>query len=84
MTIIESDTSLKLRGGYYTSSEVARWMCDWAIRDPSNTVLEPSCGGGEFLDAAARRFSQLGAGAEEIAKRLTGIEIVATEADAAS
>ena len=50
----------KLRGGYYTSSEVAAWLCAWAIRHASDVVLEPSCGDGSFLVAAADRFTQLG------------------------
>ena len=31
----------KLRGGYYTSNELARWMCDWAIRSSDDLILEP-------------------------------------------
>lgn len=73
----------KLRGGYYTSSEVARWLCSWAIRSPTDRILEPSCGDGAFLDAAARRYIELGARSSTIAKRLTGIEIVAAEAASA-
>ncbi len=39
----------KLRGGYYTSSAIADWLCAWAIRSPKDRVLEPSCGDGAFL-----------------------------------
>lgn len=73
----------KLRGGYYTSTEIAGWLCEWAIRKPTDVVLEPSCGDGSFLSAAARRFIELGANGSEIADRLTGVEILATEADRA-
>ena len=73
----------KLRGGYYTSSEVATWLCAWAIRSPKDRVLEPSCGDGAFLEAAAKRFAELGARSPAIARQLTGVEIVATEADRA-
>ena len=73
----------KLRGGYYTSSEVATWLCAWAIRSPKDRVLEPSCGDGAFLDAAAKRFAELGARSPAIARQLTGVEIVAIEADRA-
>ena len=51
----------KLRGGYYTSANVAEWLCAWAIRDANETVLEPSCGDGAFLEAAANRFAAIGA-----------------------
>jgi len=71
----------KLRGGYYTSSEVADWLCIWAIRSTKNRVLEPSCGDGAFLDAAARRFLALGVQGPTIANHLVGIEIIADEAD---
>ncbi|WP_276964938.1 Eco57I restriction-modification methylase domain-containing protein [Metallibacterium scheffleri] len=73
----------KLRGGYYTSSEVATWLCAWAIRSPKDRVLEPSCGDGAFLEAAAKRFAELSTRRPAIARQLTGVEIVATEADRA-
>lgn len=73
----------KLRGGYYTSSEVAEWLCAWAIRSPKEHVLEPSCGDGAFLVAAAKRLSELGARGATIASHLTGVEFIAEEADRA-
>jgi adenine-specific DNA methylase len=91
-TVLKSNTnsgrfsdldSDKLRGGYYTSTEVASWLCSWAIRSSTDNVLEPSCGDGSFLTAAAKRFLELGARDSTIAKHLTGIEIVSDEADRA-
>lgn len=73
----------KLRGGYYTSTEVAEWLCAWAIRTPKEHVLEPSCGDGAFLAAAAKRYAELGACSPTIASHLTGLEIIAGEADRA-
>jgi adenine-specific DNA-methyltransferase len=73
----------KLRGGYYTSSDVATWLCTWAIRSPKDRVLEPSCGEGAFLDAASKRYAELGARAQTIAGNLTGIEIIEAEAERA-
>jgi adenine-specific DNA-methyltransferase len=70
----------KLRGGYYTQSALAEWMTAWAIREKCDVVLEPSCGDGAFLLAAATRLSELGATAAEVAKSLTGVEIVPAEA----
>lgn len=80
-TDLDSD---KLRGGYYTSSAVAEWLCAWAIRSPKEHVLEPSCGDGSFLVAAAKRFSKLGIRSQTIANHLTGIEIIEQEAINAS
>ena len=73
----------KLRGGYYTSAEVAAWLCAWAIRSPQDHVLEPSCGAGAFLEAAAARFIELGVRGPTIANHLVGIEIIGDEAEQA-
>ena len=51
----------KLRGGYYTSDSLARWLCAWAIQDAGDMILEPSCGDGNFLLAATDRLASLGA-----------------------
>ena len=73
----------KLRGGYYTSAEIADWLCAWAIRDVSDKILEPSCGDGVFLESAAGQLRTLGATGAAISKQLTGIEIICAEADKA-
>ena len=73
----------KLRGGYYTSGELAQWLCAWAIRDNDDLVLEPSCGDGAFLDAAIKRLGELGTKGTARADRLFGVEILADEADKA-
>lgn len=72
----------KLRGGYYTSTALAKWLCDWAIQCATDVVLEPSCGGGAFLETAVHRYLALGASAADIASQLTGVEIIAGEARA--
>lgn len=73
----------KLRGGYYTSSQIAEWLCGWAIQSADDAVLEPSCGDGAFLEAAVRRLLSLGASPAKVARRLTGIEIISAEAQSA-
>ncbi|MUM78796.1 N-6 DNA methylase [Pseudodesulfovibrio sp. F-1] len=73
----------KLRGGYYTSLELARWLCAWAIRDPKESVLEPSCGDGSFLEAASARLEELGTHGPSRANQLCGVEIIPDEADKA-
>jgi adenine-specific DNA methylase len=73
----------KLRGGYYTSPALARWLCAWAIRDANDLVLEPSCGDGAFLDAAAERVGELGKAGPARADHLFGVEILADAADKA-
>lgn len=73
----------KLRGGYYTSPEVAEWLCRWAVQTADDHVLEPSCGDGAFLEAAARRLQAIGAAPEAAASQMTGVEVVPEEARAA-
>jgi adenine-specific DNA methylase len=74
----------KLRGGYYTSPQVAEWLCAWAIRSEKDRVLEPSSGSGAFLKAAAHRLLELGASQTAIGKNLTGVEIIPAEAKLAT
>ena len=73
----------KLRGGYYTPAALAAWMCRWAVRDASDSVLEPSCGDGVFVAAAAARLRALGAAPAAIGGQLRGVELVPAEADKA-
>lgn len=74
----------KLRGGYYTTSNVAEWLCGWAIQSAQDSVLEPSCGNGSFLEAAMYRLLSLGASSTDIGKNLRGVEIIQAEADSAT
>ena len=73
----------KLRGGYYTPAALAQWLCTWAIRNGGDHVLEPSCGDGAFLEAAAQRMEALGVKGSDRADHLYGVEILAGEADKA-
>lgn len=59
----QPDTSAlrKARGAFFTRPEVTRYICEWAIRAPTDRVYEPSCGEADFLVAAGRRLGDLGA-----------------------
>lgn len=70
----------KLRGGYYTPDKISEFITEWAIRTPSDSVLEPSCGDGSFLGAITKRYSELGATKETIKKNVIGIELDDVEA----
>lgn len=59
-------------GAFYTPSEITEVLCDWAIQNSSDVVLEPSFGGCTFLDASVRRLHELG---EANAKNLFGCDI---------
>ena len=73
-------SSDKLRGGYYTPPIIARFLSLWAIRSASDTVLEPSCGDGKILSAAAERLMELGGGNVPLRDRLLGVELLGDEA----
>lgn len=51
MNFIQSESATKLRGGYYTDSDIARFLTRWILEISPTTILEPSCGDGVFLDA---------------------------------
>ena len=70
----------KLRGGYYTSAELAAWLSAWAIQSASDRILEPSCGDGVFLSAASERLQDLGLIAGGCTDQLVGVEILEIEA----
>lgn len=70
----------KLRGGYYTPKPIADFICRWAIRSPAETVLEPSCGDGNFIESAIQRFMELGLSHEELLGHLQGVELMEEEA----
>lgn len=53
-------TQQKLLGAFYTSDPVARFLVRWAVRTSHDRVLDPSCGDGVFLAAAADRLQALG------------------------
>ncbi len=73
----------KLRGGYYTSSDVAEWLCAWAIQSKNDYLLEPSCGDGIFLEAATKRYIALGSSKKLIPQLMTAVEIIPSEAKSA-
>ncbi len=81
MTTSTADASnQKLRGGYYTPEIIARFLAEWAICLPSNEVLEPSCGDGSLLEAAARRLLQLGASTTQVNRQVRATELYESEA----
>lgn len=50
----------KALGAYYTPINLSKILCEWAVRQPSDYVLEPSFGGCGFLEASVERLSKLG------------------------
>ena len=64
------------RGAFFTPAPVAGFLVDWAVRDASDAVLEPSCGEAVFLHAVARHVGKDG--------RLVGVELHAASAQRAA
>jgi adenine-specific DNA-methyltransferase len=51
MKLIETATSQKLRGGFYTPEPIAAFILKWAINGSKDSdILEPSCGDGVFIE----------------------------------
>ncbi|MGJ8529399.1 HsdM family class I SAM-dependent methyltransferase [Maritalea sp.] len=53
MNFMEFETEQKLRGGYYTPDDLARFLARWVSPNAGSRILEPSCGDGAFLSAIA-------------------------------
>lgn len=62
MTMLAGDSAelRKARGAFFTPPALCAYVVDWAVRDGSEDVLEPSCGEAAFLLATAARLDLLG------------------------
>lgn len=65
----------KARGAFFTPAVVAEHIVEWAVRDPRDRVLEPSCGEAEFLIAAGARVKALTRDDATTSPEIFGIEI---------
>lgn len=60
MNFIALESEQKLRGGFYTEPAIAAFLTRWVKVIEPQTILEPSCGDGAFLEAIEREaFSAL-------------------------
>ena len=50
-----SQTRKKELGAYYTAPAVVEYLVGWGLKRSPGVVMDPSCGDGRFLEAAARR-----------------------------
>ncbi len=72
MNFKENETEDKLRGGYYTPPDIARFLSRWVLCGRPRSLLEPSCGDGAFI----RALEGLAISSLEV----TGVERLAGEA----
>lgn len=70
----------KLRGGYYTPQKITDFLCEWAISKNTKTILEPSCGDGNFIESSILKLRKLGINNTKINNNLKGIEFIREEA----
>jgi adenine-specific DNA-methyltransferase len=49
----------KARGAFFTPQPIVRFITDWALRTPADSVFEPSAGDAEFLVESVRRLRAL-------------------------
>lgn len=61
LMMFDTAEARKARGAFFTPPEIAQFIIEWAVREPGDSVLEPSCGEAVFLLAAGRRLRTLGA-----------------------
>lgn len=86
-SILEESTdpheARKVRGAFFTPPKLASFLCSAAIRSVDDTVLEPSCGEGEFVEAALERLVSLGGSSDQASNQVQGFELHEATAHAA-
>ena len=65
----------KARGAFFTPPRMAEFIVEWAIRDKSDAVLEPSCGEAAFLLPTVHKLVSKGASQKAISRQLSGAEL---------
>lgn len=62
-------------GAHYTPARLAQPLCRWAIRQPGDTLFDPSCGEGAFLGQGVERLLELGAEPRRLSDQIAGVEL---------
>jgi tRNA1(Val) A37 N6-methylase TrmN6 len=65
----------KALGAFYSPPALVAPMIAWAVPSPLHAVLDPSCGDGIFIEAAARRLIRLGASPAAAARQLRALDV---------
>ena len=66
MNFKEFQSDQKLRGGYYTPTDLAAYLTRWVQKIDPKTILEPSCGDGAFLTEVGKHLPKAAVQAFEI------------------
>lgn len=78
MVAVLLDSTDKRDGRVYTPESLAEALCAWAIRAPTDRVLDLGVGEGAFLLAAGGRLRALGASSSALIEAIYGAELDAT------
>lgn len=81
MNFKSQESAQKLRGGYYTPPPIAEFLSQWALAHHPQSILEPGCGDGRFLQALA---NQISAGRGLAPAFVDAVELLLQEADKAN
>jgi adenine-specific DNA-methyltransferase len=65
----------KSLGAFYSPGALVEPMVAWAVTRTDQSILDPSCGDGVFLEAAARRLRDLGASPGQAASLLHAVDL---------
>lgn len=80
----DSSPARKARGAFFTSPTIAEFLTRWAIRTPTDRIMDPTCGEAVFLLAAGERLRSLGASDAAIESQLTGVDLHQPSLDASA
>jgi adenine-specific DNA-methyltransferase len=69
----------KLRGGYYTPVKLADYLVEWAIRNGTKRILEPSAGDGNFVLAILNHYNKLKVVCDEDKPTIVAVEVESDE-----
>src|SRR5215472_279789 len=66
----------KARGAFFTPPVLANFLARWATHgNPNAQVLDPTCGEGVFLLAAAHQLRGLGTAREKLSDQVHGVDL---------
>jgi len=83
MSLSALNRKVKMLGAYNTPEYLARFLVNWSVRNPSDSVIDPSCGDGVFIEAILDRLLFLG-GDDSSLQQIAGVEIDSSVARKAS
>jgi tRNA1(Val) A37 N6-methylase TrmN6 len=72
---LQRELQKKEMGVVYTPTTVATILSTWAVRNPSDMVLEPAAGRGVFVSSLIARFEELGLSRGEALSRIFSVEM---------